>query len=129
MARTVTIGSVIDKMKAIAVKRAELSAKDKPLKEEYDKLEVELIALMRAQNTAKGKSQSVEATLKISLRPKITDDAALWKFVKKNDYFHLYYRRLNSTAYEELVGINKGKALPGTEIFEDVGISLRTVSP
>lgn len=128
MARAVTIGSVIDKMKALAVKRAELSAKDKPLKEEYDKLEIELIKLMREQNTDKGKSQSVEATLKVSLRPKITDDAELWKFVKKNDYFHLYYRRLNSTAYEELVGINKGKPLPGTAIFEDVGISLRTVS-
>lgn len=119
-----TIGSLITAMSKIKLEREKLSAADKKLVKDFDELEKELIALYKTQGTNKASQGQVLATLKITPRPKIVDDALLWKFVKKNDYYHLYYRRLNQTAYEELIALNKGVALPGTEVFEDESISL-----
>lgn len=119
-----TIGSLIADMAQIERDRAKLSAEDKKLSAARTALETELIALLKAQKTDKAMHGNVTATYKVTARPKIVDDALLWKYTKKHDYFHLYYRRLNQTAYDELCALNGGKPLPGTEIFEDESISL-----
>jgi hypothetical protein len=104
--------------------RSKLTAQEKKLKEDYEVLEKELIGMMKVQKTDVSMHDNVKATLKTTHFPKITDDAQLWKYIKKHDYYHLYYRRLNQTSYEELLGLNKGQPLPGTEVSEKVSISL-----
>ena len=119
-----TIGSLIQGMTKNVQDRAKLTAQEKKLKEDYDTLEKELISMMKEQQTDVSMHGPVKATLKTTPYPKIIDDAQLWKYVKKHDYYHLYYRRLNQTSYEELLGLNKGQPLPGTEVSEKVSISL-----
>lgn len=122
-----TIGSLIEQMADIKRARAKISAEEKKLIEAGEALERELIALLKAQKTDVGMAGEVKATLKTTYFPKIVDDAALWKTIKKNDWFHLYYRRLNQSAYEELLALNKGRPLPGTEVSEKESISLSGV--
>ena len=52
-----TIGALIDKMKAVAIERSALSAKDKALSEEQKSLEAQIIELMDAQETRVGEGK------------------------------------------------------------------------
>ena len=56
-----------------------------------------------------------KATFYISdeIVPKINDWDQLYRYVKDNDYFHLFYRKLTATAYREL--ISHGEDIPGVE--------------
>jgi hypothetical protein len=59
--------------------------------------------------------------------PRIGDDAAFYAYVKKHGAFDMLQRSLNAKAVRERMEGNKGKSLPGVEMFGVVKVSLTKV--
>ena len=49
--------------------------------------------------------------------PSVTDWQALVEYIKENDAWHLFQKRLSSTAFNEICEIT-GSVPPGVEIYE-----------
>jgi hypothetical protein len=68
-----------------------------------------------------------EATVSVSINTvaSVKDWDKFYKYIRKNDAFHLLERRPASKAWREEVEIRRGKVVPGTEGFEKRTLNLR----
>ena len=123
-----TFGELVNRLVEIKEEKSEMAAREKELNAERDSIEASLRDEMVQQGTTEVTVNGKRVSFKTKLSPKITDGAALWKFVKKHDRYDLYYSRLKLAEYEELYHLNKDKPLPGTEVIETPEISIRSVS-
>lgn len=120
-----TVGEIVKSIIARDEQISTLNSEVKKLKAEKDLDELALIKLMQAQGTDKVVALGKSITLETKYLPKIVDDLALWGFVKAHNAFNVYYRRLKLDDYAELMALNKGKALPGTEVTAEQTLSFR----
>ena len=121
-----TIGSLVDKAKKLALERAELSAKDKALKAEFDDLKVQIINLMKDQDTRVGEGKLARASIVISEEPQVVDWQKFLAWARKTNNLHLVQQRISSPAWREIRAL-KGKDVPGINCFIKQDLNLRAV--
>ena len=121
-----TIGALIDKMKAVAIERSALSAKDKALSEEQKSLEAQIIELMDAQETRVGEGKIAKASIVESEEPAIEDWDAFTKWMTRTKNLHLIQRRISAPAWREIRALKKAE-VPGIGVFNKRSLNLRAV--
>lgn len=124
----VTMGTVVKRLIAIKDQKSDLALQEKTLNEEKAQLEHDLKLMMQAQGTKEIAVDGKRVTYKEKPIPKIVNGALLWEFLKPMNRYDIYYARLKQAEYEELLKLNKGEPLPGTEIVEVTEFSYRSVS-
>lgn len=124
-----TVGSVIDDLWALREKKraadAVVSKIDEEIKAQeeivYERLDKE--GLKKADGTKASVSVG-EATV-----ASVTDWDALWTYISKTKNYQLVQKRVSDLAWRELMGLSKGKGVPGTEAFTKKKLTLRSLSP
>ena len=118
-----TQGAIIDRMFELREARKEIARQDKDLKEEFDQLEWRLIQNLDEQESTRGGGKLATAAISESISPNIADWSIVCETAKERDMMHLFQRRLNSAAWQELMQMD-GAPFPGTEPFTKRTISL-----
>ena len=121
-----TIGSLIDKMKTVAVERSALSAKDKALSEEQKSLEQQIIELMDKQETRVGEGKIAKASIVESEEPAPEGWEEFLKWATRTKNLHLIQRRISAPAWREIRALKKAE-VPGIGVFHKRSLNLRTV--
>jgi hypothetical protein len=120
-----TIGQIADALFDAREEKRELEEQVKIVQERIDKIEQEAFELADSQQTTVGKGKRGAFSITELVVPQVKDWPAFYKFVKKNDFFHLLERRPSVTGCRELFE-TKG-AIPGVERFTKRKINLRGV--
>ena len=121
-----SIGSLVDKAKKLANERAALSAKDKALKAEFDDLKVQIMNLMKDQDTRVGEGKLARASIVVSEEPQVADWQVFLTYARKTNNLHLVQQRISSPAWREIRAL-KGKEIPGINCFIKHDLNLRAV--
>lgn len=118
-----SLGAIIDRMTVVRDERRTIAARDKVLVEEYDDLEAQLIARLKAEETDSGSSKVATATLSVTPIPVVDDWDAYYAYMRETDSLHLLQRRVAVGALNELK--DAGTIPPGVRFIEKESISLR----
>lgn len=120
-----TIGALIDALAdAREVKRA-LAAQVKEAEDVYNELAAEIIARFDAEDTRKGEGKKAGASISESVVAEIEDFDTFWAFARKNNYGHLFQRRVSDPAFREL--LEKKGSVPGLKPFTKRTLNLRSL--
>jgi DNA repair exonuclease SbcCD ATPase subunit len=118
-----SLGSMIDELAEIRSRKSELKNEIDDLDERYKALEREIITLLDAQQLMFGGGSRYRATISTSIVPTVQDWDAAIEWMKANDAFHLFEKRMAAGAWRELK--DSGELIPGTEPYEKRSLSLR----
>lgn len=119
------LGRVIDRMKELRDQRRELSAKDRELKDEFDALKQQVIDRCFEEETDGARGKSAVAVITQQTVAKVNDWDEYIDWVKENDAFYLFERKVKATAFSELV--NMGETPAGTEPLTVYNVSLKSL--
>lgn len=125
---TKSLGEMVDEMQALRAKKRALEQQVKAIEEEYDQVEVALLASMDKQGLEKLSGRLATATVSESDKPRIIDDTKFFAFLTKTKSYFLFERRISSAAFRDTVAARSGKPIPGIESFTKRSISLRDIS-
>lgn len=119
-----SLGACADLLYDLRQARLELDKKAAEAKSEETRLVDYIIAkLDKESNGAVGKHHMVRIVTK--RKPQVKDWPAFQAYVKKNDAFDLFQRRLSEQAVmDRLEDPKNRKGLPGVELFNAVTVSL-----
>lgn len=120
-----TLGALIDALDDAREVKRDLAAKTKEAEAVYNDLAVEIIAKMDAEDTRKGEGKKAGASITEVVVAEIEDFDAVWAFAKKNNYGHLFQRRISDPAFREL--LEKKGAVPGLKPFTKRNLNLRSL--
>jgi len=111
-----TIGELIDEYRKIQLSRADLAKQEKELIEKQKGLREGIFAAFEAQKTTAGRGSLAAASITELDVPKIVDEAAAEKFLKRKKWAHVYSRKfeVNNPAWREAKFMH-GADLPGIE--------------
>ena len=117
-----TIGSLIDRLYEIKQEKSALNKQVDALDEEYDKLELRVLAMMDEIGLESAKASTALATKSETKVPTAVDWDAVSTYIMENDALYLLQRRLSVTAIKELM--DTGEVLPGIELMPITKLSL-----
>ena len=123
-----TIGQMIDRLDELRESKRKLGEQEKVIVDEYKALEQTLIEKLGAEGMEKATGQRASASINKVVVADIVDDKALFAYVKKTGYFHLFQRRISDPAFRELYELSKGKGVPGLQPFTKINLNLRSLS-
>lgn len=120
---------ILEKMADVKQERDKLSAKDKPLKEEYDALGEELMRRMDERNTTGTKSKRASASITETNMPVVKDVEAFARWALKTRNTHLFTSScVSSPAWREVIELNpKHTPPPGTDVFTKRNLNFRLI--
>lgn len=124
--RPLPLGTLIDTIWAAREAKRKLEADVKTIEGEIAGLEEILLERMDKEGVDKSTGKKATVSVTSTIKANIVDWDALCKFVKKNDYFHLFHRRVADEAARELFE-TKGQ-VPGLEPFTKRKVNIRTLS-
>lgn len=120
-----TLGAMIDALDdAREVKRA-LAVQVKEAEAVFNDLAAEIIAKMDAEDTRKGEGKKAGASITEVVVAEIEDFDTFWAYARKNNYGHLFQRRISDPAFRELY--EKKGAVPGLKPFTKRNLNLRSL--
>lgn len=119
------LNEIVERLVQIRDTIAELNNAVEELNSERDGLELTLLEKMEELGTIQVATGTYTASKTTRLLPQAEDWGAIEKYVKDNDAFYLYQRRLSPVAYREL--LEMGEEVPGIVPYERDGISVRKV--
>lgn len=97
----------------------ELDKQSKELKDEFNRLKFEIIKSCTELGVD---STSIKGLATVTVTPKkhpsVKDWDELLRYMEKNDAYYLFQKRLNSSAYKEMLELEGVENLPGCETFE-----------
>jgi len=121
----ITLGSLIDQLDdAREVKRA-LAIKVKDADEVYKDLESQIITRLDSEESRKGEGKKAGVSITEVVVAVIEDFDKLWAFAKRNNYSHLFQRRISDPAFREL--LEKKGVVPGLTAFTNRNLNLRSL--
>ncbi|WP_109092194.1 hypothetical protein [Aggregatibacter kilianii] len=124
MSEPQTLETLITEYQHIRAQRQELSKTDKALKEQLDEIELQLMVALDKTGldnaTVRGVGQVIKSQ---EIVPNITDWDDFNAFARDNDMLYLFQRRLNATAYRELLA--QGVEVRGLEPTTVAKITVR----
>lgn len=119
-----SIGACADLLFDIKTKRLALQAEAEEWQRQETALTEHIIrTLPKSDSGAMGKHHKVQVITKV--KPRVTDWAALFNYVKRTGAFELLQRRLSEGPVQERW--EGGKQVPGVETFNVVTLSLTKV--
>lgn len=124
MAKTPTIGNLVDSMYLLREEKRKFDASSEAVSKQIAELETQLIEVLDKQNTSRGDGKFASVSISKTIVPTVTDWDALWGFILKTKSTQLLQRRVSSPAWQELCSL--GKIPPGVESFEKRSIKLLT---
>lgn len=118
---------LLEKMAGVKIERDKLSAKDKPLKEEYDAIGEELMRRLLARGTTGTKSKRASVSLTDVNVPVVKDVEAFARWALRTKNTHLFTSScVSSPAWREIIELNpKHTPPPGTEVFTKTNLNFR----
>lgn len=120
-----TLGALIDALDdAREVKKA-LAVQTKDAEAVYNELAAEIIAKLDSEDTRKGEGKKASASITEVVVAEIDDFDTFWAFARKNNYGHLFQRRISDPAFREL--LEKKGAVPGLKPFTKRNLNLRSL--
>ena len=120
------LGHDIDYLHTVREKKRLLEEKLKELNEHQAQLEQQLIARMQSEGVTKASGGKATVSVSKKIRPQVTDWDAFYAYVRRNNFFHLFERRVAAAAWNELCEKRK-TPVPGTVPFVKDALSLRTI--
>jgi len=123
--KPVLVGSAIDALWELKQKKAEAEKAVKAIEEQIAAQEEVVFSAMDEQQLDAAKGSKSSASISKSTSFNIADFDAFTKFVKKNNFFHLFQRRLSEAAVREIFEV-KGK-VDGLEPFTKRRLNTRTL--
>lgn len=121
-----SIGSLIDQLWELRDTKRALEAKVKEIEERFNEVDEQLMAQLEAAGLDKATGKHASVSYSTSVVGTIEDFDALWAYARKNNYSHLFQRRLSDVAYREL--LEAGKKVPGVQPFTKKRINLRALT-
>src|SRR5512142_3289627 len=126
MAAKQTLGALIDALKtardARIERQHEMDEELKELKATEADLKHKIINAMESSGQTSSTGKIATSTIKTDLIPRASDWSSIHKYIKKNDAFDLFERRLNKAAVK--ARLDDGETVPGIEFYEDKDLSL-----
>lgn len=119
-----TIGELIDQLHDIRESKRALDAQVKTVEAKYAEVETQLMDLLEAQDTDRGSGKKASVSVTSSVVAQVEDWDALYKYVKRTGYFHLFQRRVSDPACREL--FEKKGSIPGVVPFTRKKLNLRS---
>jgi hypothetical protein len=126
-AKTITVGSLIDKLDVIRARKRILQEEIDALTKEYGEIEVVLMARLDAEGVSKSTGKRATASISESVVGNVIDWELAWKLISKNP--QLMQRRISDPAFRELCE-QKGEkfmAKYGFEPFVKRRLNLRSL--
>lgn len=121
-----SLGHDIDYLHTVREKKRKLEEQLQTLSEHYTELEQKLISRMQLAGVSKASGKKATISVNRKVRPQVTDWDAFNAFVRRNNYFHLYEKRVAAAAWNELCE-KRRQPVPGTVPFVKDTLSLRTI--
>lgn len=123
-----TTAQMIDRMWKLREDKRALTAKLKPIEEEYDELEKSLKAALIEGESTGAKTKKASASLSEEVVGNIKDWDSFTAYIKKSGHFHLLQRRISNPAFRELAGLlSKKGGVPGVEAFKKINLTLTSL--
>lgn len=127
-AKPVTVGSSIDKLWQLREEKRAADAIVAKIEEAIKAQEEVVFESLDAQGLKKGDGAKASVSIGESVIASVTDWDALWTYIAKTKNFQLVQKRVSDLAWRELMGLSKGKGVPGTESFTKKKLTLRSLS-
>ena len=122
------IGTEIDQLISMREEMRDLNRQAEEIKRKFDEKSEELRLHMEDQNMKKATGQLGTVSLSEVVVAHVQDWDKVYNYILRNKAFQLMQRRIADGAFRELVGLRKGKNIPGIEPFTKKGINLRNIS-
>lgn len=129
MAEELTLGAQVDRLHAAREKKRTIEAELKDQHAVIDELERGLLATMEDQGLERATGKVATVSVQTLVKPNVVDWEAFYRYIKRNNYWHLLERRPSATGCRELFEKNPGKqgtAIPGVVPFEKRQINMRS---
>jgi hypothetical protein len=110
------VGELIDKVAAADMELHKIELVVKELKKKRALSEAKLMRALEKQHINKASGRLAHAILSSRRHASIKDMAKFNKYVKANDAFDLYQRRINAKAYFDRLA--EKQSVPGVEVYE-----------
>jgi hypothetical protein len=126
-AKTIPVGSLIDKLETIRAKKRDLEKEVEALTTEYEEIKVVLMARLDAEGVSKSTGKRATASITEVVVGNVIDWEAAWKLIAKNP--QLMQRRISDPAFRELYE-QKGEkfmAKYGLQPFVKRNLNLRSL--
>lgn len=119
-----TVSAIADEIFDLNTKLKNLNAEAKKIEEEKRILEQELIAECETLGLEKGGGKTSKFTITPSVVPVVSAENwdKFYKFIKRNNWFHLLERRPSLTGCRELWEQNKD--IPGVDKFTKMKVTV-----
>lgn len=122
---TLNLGALGDQLYAKNEEISQANAVVKDLENEKKELENKLLIAMQEQGTDMVRGDTATVSISELVKPRIEDFDEFAKFVKRRSAFHLFERRIASTAYSEMKASLGGKPVPGVSEFTLTRLNIR----
>jgi len=119
------LGSMIDRLYELNVRKRELAAEQKVLGEQIEELEKVVLEGLDQQGLRLGRGRLASVSVSESAVPQIEDWDKAVQYMKDNDAFHLLERRVAIAGWRELH--EAGETVPGTVPFTKRKASVRKI--
>jgi len=104
----------------------ELDDQLKTLKRSFREKEEKILERMAEEGALKVTGHEATISVSVNTVASVKDWDKFYRYIKKENAFHLLERRPASKAWREEVEIRHGRPVPGTEGFEKRTLNLRT---
>jgi uncharacterized protein YdcH (DUF465 family) len=125
-----TIGACVDLAYTIRGKRIDLQktydAEISEMKDEEAQLEDYIINTFKKAEIDGAKGSVASASISTAIYPKVNDWTAVWEYIVETKSYDLMERRMGKLAFR--ARFEEGVAIPGTEAFTKMELSLTKVS-
>jgi len=121
-------GDLIAQLVDVRDQKRELQKQVDDLSEKQRNLESQIIEDLKSDDLTQSSTSAGTVTLSSQQVPSVQDWDKFNAFVKRNNAFYLYQRRVNSAPYRELLAERKGRAIPGVETVTVEKLNLRKKS-
>lgn len=123
----INLGELGDRIYSKSAEIAAVEARRKELDQEKRDMEAELLQAMQQVGTDIVRGNLATVSISESVKPQIVDLDKLYQFVHRKKAFHLFERRISSTAYREMKDQLGNKPIPGLSDFLVTKLNIRKV--
>lgn len=120
------LGKLIDDIWALREKKRALAAQVEELEAKIAEQEAVVIERMDNEHLDKSTGKMASVSVTETANGTISDFDKFWEFAKKNNYGHLFQRRVTDTACRELW--EQGKKIPGVDRYIKRRLNIRTLT-
>lgn len=117
------LGDKINELYDLRERKRELNAELKEINEESAALEASILAELDAQGTRLSASSRARVSISETTVAQVEDWEAFHDYVRANDAFYLFERRVANAPWRELH--QAGETVPGTQPFVRRSLNLR----